>query len=196
MTSPKISQTSKLSARSWSLQARESCPGSIGENGQPVEACAACYATQGSYNFPAVIESRAFNRDDWKRSDFVASMVQALQNDRYFRLFDSGDFVSVELAQKWLEIFRACPWVSFWVPTRSHKFEKFRQVFDQMKKLQNVALRFSSDSITGEFTPGLHGSIILHPDAPTPEGVTRCNSPGRAENALIVGHAGIPLCIP
>jgi hypothetical protein len=41
-----------------------------------------------------------------------------------------------------------------------HKFPKFRQVLDQMKALDNVSVRFSADSITGEYIPGLHGSVI------------------------------------
>jgi hypothetical protein len=47
-----------------------------------------------------------------------------------------------------------------------HKFPKFRMVFDQMKQLKNVSVRFSADSIDGSFTPGLHGSVI-GPDAAT-----------------------------
>jgi len=41
-----------------------------------------------------------------------------------------------------------------------HKFPKFRQVFDAMKRLDNVAVRFSADSVTGEYIEGLHGSVI------------------------------------
>ncbi len=51
----KLSVTSKLDGiRSWSLQALETCPGSLGSNGELVDACRGCYATQGNYRYPNV----------------------------------------------------------------------------------------------------------------------------------------------
>ena len=47
---PRISVTSKLDGiRSWSLQALETCPGSIAAPGELVDACKGCYATSGNY---------------------------------------------------------------------------------------------------------------------------------------------------
>jgi hypothetical protein len=44
----KISVTSKLDGvRSWSLEALDTCPGSIAAPGVLVDACAGCYATTG-----------------------------------------------------------------------------------------------------------------------------------------------------
>jgi len=43
------------------------------------------------------------------------------------------------------------------LPTRMHKFPKFAHVFSQMEALPNVKVRFSSDSIQGEYIEGLHG---------------------------------------
>ena len=60
-------------------------------------------------------------------------------------------------------------WVSHWLPTRMHKFSKFKTVLDDMQALPNVSVRFSSDSVTGEYTKGLHGSVIV----PTPDDVKR-----------------------
>ena len=49
----KLSKTSKLdNIMSWSLQALETCQGSVDEKGELVPACSGCYATQGTYNFP------------------------------------------------------------------------------------------------------------------------------------------------
>jgi len=70
------------------------------------------------------------------------------------------------------------PWVSHWLPTRMHKFPKFSHVFAQMESLPNVKVRFSSDSIRGEYIEGLHGSVI-GPDAATfepREGVKLCEA--------------------
>jgi hypothetical protein len=164
---PKISITSKLDGiRSWSLQAIDTCPGSIASPGVLVDACKGCYATTGNYNYPNVKAPREFNRTDWERLDWSDDMVAALENDRYFRWFDSGDVYSLALAEKILEVMQRTPWCKHWLPTRMHKFPKFRIVFDSMKSLDNVSVRFSSDSITGEYIPGLHGSVI-GPDAAT-----------------------------
>ena len=164
---PRISVTSKLDGiRSWSLQAIDTCPGSIASPGVLVDACKGCYATTGNYNYPNVKAPREFNRTDWERLDWVDDMVAALENDRYFRWFDSGDVYSLALAEKILEVMIRTPWCKHWLPTRMHKFPKFRMVFDSMKSLDNVSVRFSSDSITGEYIPGLHGSVI-GPDAAT-----------------------------
>lgn len=166
---PKISVTSKLDGiRSWSLQAIDTCPGAIASPGVLVDACKGCYATTGNYNYPNVKAPRAHNRDDWQHTDWVDAMVQALDSDRYFRWFDSGDMYTVGLAEKILEVIQRTPWVKHWLPTRMHKFPKFRMVLDAMQSLPNVMVRFSSDAIDGTYTKGLHGSVII----PDPEHVT------------------------
>ena len=164
---PKISITSKLDGiRSWSLQALDTCPGSIDSPGVLVDACKGCYATTGNYAFANVKAPREFNRLDWQRLDWCDDMVAELDNDRYFRWLDSGDLYSLALAEKVLEVMKRTPWCKHWLPTRMHKFPKFRQVFAEMQALDNVMVRFSSDSVTGEYIPGLHGSVI-GPDAAT-----------------------------
>ena len=163
----RISVTSKLDGiRSWSLQALETCPASIETSGVLVDACKGCYATTGNYNYPNVKAPRAENKLDWQRLEWVDDMVAALETDRYFRWLDSGDLYSLALAEKVLEVMVRTPWCKHWLPTRMHKFPKFRMVFDQMRQLENVSLRFSADSIDGSYTKGLHGSVI-GPDAST-----------------------------
>lgn len=158
----KLSVTSKLDGiRSWSLNALDTCPGSVSHKGELVDACTGCYATDNRYRMPSVRAPREHNRQDWQRPDWVKDMVQALDNDRYFRWFDSGDMYSVALARKILAVMRATPHTQHWLPTRMHKFAKFKPVLDAMRALPNVALRLSSDSVLGEFTPGLHGSTII-----------------------------------
>ena len=160
----KISNTSKLDARSWSLQAIDTCPGSWAEPGVLVDACRGCYATTGNYNYPNVIAPRLHNREDWQRLEWADDMVAELDSDRYFRWFDSGDVYSVALAEKILEVMIRTPWCKHWLPTRMHKFPKFRAVFESMQRLDNVMVRFSADSVDGSYIPGLHGSVI-GPDA-------------------------------
>lgn len=171
-----ISRTSKLDGvRSWSLEARKTCPGATDSDGKLVPACAGCYATTGNYRFANVKAPREENRQDWKRADWVGDMVAALRNDRYFRWFDSGDVYALPLALKILAVMEQTPHCQHWLPTRMHKFPKFAPVLAAMEALPNVVVRRSSDSVTGEFTTGLHGSTIL-PDMEAPQGVTLCHA--------------------
>ena len=166
----KLSVTSKLDGiRSWSLNALDTCPASIAAPGILVDACKGCYATTGNYRFANVKAPRDFNKIDWQRLDWVDDMVEALQNDRFFRWFDSGDMYTLGLAEKMLEVMIRTPWVKHWLPTRMHKFPKFALVLREMQSLKNVSVRFSSDSVTGQYTKGLHGSVII----PSPEDVKR-----------------------
>jgi hypothetical protein len=175
-SSIRISVTSKLDGiRSWSLQALETCPGSIGPDGELVAACSGCYATTGNYVFANVKEPRLANREDWKRSAWVSDMVASLNKDRYFRWFDSGDMYDIRLARKILAVMESTPWVSHWLPTRMAKFPKFRSVLASMQALPNVMVRFSSDSVLGEYD-ARHGSVIV-PDAESvPDGATLCRA--------------------
>ena len=51
----KLSKTSKLDGiLSWSLQALETCQGSVNGDGTLVDACKGCYATTGNYNYNMV----------------------------------------------------------------------------------------------------------------------------------------------
>ena len=173
----KLSITSKLDGiRSWSLQALETCPGSIESPGVLVDACKGCYATTGNYNYPNVKAPRAHNKTDWQRLEWTDEMVQALDSDRYFRWFDSGDMYSLGLAEKMLEVMKRTPWVKHWLPTRMHKFPKFALVLAEMQALENVMVRPSSDSIRGEFIVGTHGSVIVENASVVPEGATLCRA--------------------
>ena len=156
----KLSKASKMPCRSWSLQALDTCPASRDASGELVDACKGCYATSGNYRFPNVKAPRVHNREDWKRDAWVADMVQELDNDRYFRWFDSGDIYDVRLARKILEVCEATPWVKHWIPTRMHKFPKFTLVLQRLQSLPNVVLRLSSDSIIGETIEGPTTSTI------------------------------------
>lgn len=164
MSQIKLSKASKMPCRSWSLQALETCPASVKSDGSLVDACKGCYATTGNYNFPNVKAPRLHNREDWKREEWVEDMVAELDNDRYFRWFDSGDLYDIRLARKVLEVMKRTPWVKHWLPTRMYKFTKFVSVLDQMEALPNVVVRKSSDSVHGETVDGKTTSTIIPVD--------------------------------
>ena len=172
----KLSKTSKLGTFSWSLQAIETCPGSMGKDGQLVAACSGCYATTGMYNFPGVKAPRAANKEDWQRAEWVADMVVALKKQTHFRWFDSGDMYALELAEKMLAVMVATPNTRHWLPTRMHKFPKYNQIIAKMQALPNVMVRPSSDAIDGTYTAGVHGSTILPSADAVPAGVTLCRA--------------------
>jgi hypothetical protein len=145
-----------------------------------VDACKGCYAIQGNYRFPNVKAPRESNQKDWKRGAWVADMVAELDNDRYFRWFDSGDMYSLKLAEKILEVMKSTPWVKHWLPTRMHKFKKFHSVFAQMEALPNVVVRYSSDSVTGEVIAGRNTSTIVASLDSGNGNLTVCESSTRA----------------
>lgn len=176
-TKVKLSVTSKLDGiRSWSLNALDTCPGSVSAPGVLVDACRGCYATTGNYRFANVKAPRDFNKIDWQRLDWADDMVQALENDRFFRWFDSGDMYTLGLTEKILEVMIRTPWCKHWLPTRMHKFPKFAIVLREMQSLKNVSVRFSSDSVTGQYTKKLHGSVIIPSPEDVKKGMTLCEA--------------------
>ncbi len=158
----RLSITSKLDGiRSWSLQALDTCSGSINVyTGELVDACKGCYATTGNYLYPNVKAPREHNKEDWQRDSWVDDMVQALDSDRYFRWFDSGDMYTIKLAEKMLEVMKRTPWVKHWLPTRMYKFPKYQAILEQMDALPNVVVRRSSDSVIGEVLDAPWSSTI------------------------------------
>jgi len=171
----KLSKTSKLDGiMSWSLQALDTCPASKNKDGSLVDACKGCYATTGNYRFANVKKPREFNREDWKRDEWVSDMVQSLDSSRYFRWFDSGDMYDIRLAEKILQVMALTPHCKHWLPTRMHKFAKFKDVIQSMQSLDNVVVRFSSDSVTGEIIEGQTTSTIFSDTVP--EGALECKA--------------------
>lgn len=172
----KLSTTSKLGTKSWSLQAFDTCPGSRNKDGSVVPACQGCYARGGFYRFGAAKQVRAANFDDWKRFSWTEDMINALSKQTHFRWFDSGDMYSLELAEKIYVVMACTPHVKHWLPTRMAKFAKFQSIINRMKTLPNVMVRFSSDSVKGEFTPGVHGSTIVPSADTAPENTFVCGA--------------------
>jgi hypothetical protein len=160
----RISATGKMPYKSWSLQAIDTCPGSIGPDGDLVPACRGCYATTGNYRFPNVIAPRMENREDWKRGAWVDDMVHLLRKETHFRWFDSGDCYHIQLGRKILEVMRLTPHVQHWLPTRMYKFAKFERLIDSMNALPNVVVRLSSDDIDGSTVSGRFTSTIFDPE--------------------------------
>ena len=156
-----LSKPSKMPCKTWSLEAGATCPGSIDKATKlPRPVCAGCYAKDGFYHMPAAKTLREANREDWKRAEWVDDMVAALAKQSYFRWFDSGDVYHPALAFKIYLIMQRTPNVKHWLPTTSYEISKIRPILERMKLLANVSVRYSSPSITGEFTED-HGSTVI-----------------------------------
>lgn len=156
-----LSKASKMPAKSWSLEAGATCPGSIDPATKlPVPVCAGCYAKEGFYHMPDAKRVRDENREDWKRAEWADDMVKALKRQTYFRWFDSGDVYHPGLAAKILEVMSRTPHVKHWLPTKSYKIARIRVFLEMMKALPNVSVRYSSDSMVGEFGQE-HGSTVV-----------------------------------
>jgi hypothetical protein len=176
----KLSRTSKLGTYSWSLQAGipadgGTCPGAVAENGDYVTACQGCYARTGMYHFGAVKKVRADNKTDWQRAEWVNDMVNALKKQTHMRWFDSGDLYSMELAEKIYQVAINTPNTKHWIPTRMAKFSKFKAILDKLNALDNVAVRFSSDNVNGEYGPE-NGSVIFDSNKEAPAGTFKCKA--------------------
>ena len=157
-----LSNTSKLGCKSWSLQAIETCPGSVAPDGGLVEVCQGCYATTGNYRFSNVKRVRAVNKEEWKLTSWTHTMVDLLKHESHFRWLDSGDLYSLELAEKVYDVCKATPWCKHWIPTRMYKFAKFQEVLDKLNALPNVVVRYSGDSIDKE-PIGKYVSLVIKP---------------------------------
>jgi len=177
----KISSPSKMKIRNakvgcWSLEARVSCPGSVGPNGKIVEVCKSCYATKGMYRFPNTKKVRQHNKQDYHRDDWVDDMIKEVSKYDYFRWFDSGDIETPELAKKIHAVIKATPNVKHWLPTRSDKVNTIKDYLvlkqagdrmaytDNLATLPNIATRFSADSIglNNNERPGVNSYVIRH----------------------------------
>ena len=193
-TQVKISKTSKMPCKSWSLEALTTCPASFNVEGDLVDACKGCYATTGFYLMKDSVNLREHNRNDWKREEWVAEMVYELRNQTYFRWFDSGDVAWLKLAKKIYQVCEQTPNVRHWLPTRMYKFPKFKAILDKLNELPNVRVRFSSDSIEGDFT-NAHASTII-PYANTPVEAFICEAysrGGKCGDCRACWHKDIPM---
>ena len=193
-TQVKISKTTKMPCKSWSLEALTTCPASLNVEGDLVDACKGCYATTGFYLMKDSVNLREHNRNDWKREEWVAEMVYELRNQTYFRWFDSGDVAWLKLAKKIYQVCEQTPNVRHWLPTRMYKFPKFKAILDKLNELPNVRVRFSSDSIEGDFT-NAHASTII-PYANTPVEAFICEAysrGGKCGDCRACWHKDIPM---
>lgn len=81
-----------------------------------------CYAKQGGYRYPASKAARSHNLAFSQGDAFVSGVVVDLARMRTVntvRIHDSGDFYSQEYFNKWCDIAKALPHLTFYAYTKS-----------------------------------------------------------------------------
>jgi len=130
-----------LKVKTWNIQPSFTCPGKT-------RWCKRnCYACKGQYVFPSVQEAMAWRTLETLGSHFVSSMVAECKRlrNKVVRVHSAGDFYSVEYLQKWIDIAKACPEVTFFTYTRTWHIPSFLPKLQEFASLPNVTLWFSVD---------------------------------------------------
>jgi hypothetical protein len=122
----KLTATSSMPCRSWSLPAEKSCPASkasVVKHGESA-VCGSCYAMAGFYRMSNVKDAQA-SRFAWvmdslvhnNGDEFVSALVRMISDDvnergePIFRVHDSGDLFNHAYVNAWGRIADALPGV-------------------------------------------------------------------------------------
>lgn len=123
-----LSEASKMPGDSWSIPATACRVGSALRK-VPGSTCSTCYALKGRYFFPKTQQAldrrlRALSHPRFVEA-FIVVLKQRLvsragrnKDKRHFRWFDSGDLQGRDNLDKFVQIARALPEITFWLPTR------------------------------------------------------------------------------
>jgi hypothetical protein len=115
-------------------------------------------------------------RTDAGMALWVSVMVQAIVNEEYFRIHDSGDFFNPRYVKAWIMVCKALPATKFWAPTRAWQggvsgllpvYDPLLNALRELAALPNITVRPSALDF-GDYAPvvaGLHaGSSADNPD--------------------------------
>ena len=100
-----------------------------------------CYARKAEIQYPAVLPSRAKNFTLSRSDTFVIQIGEALRKKRKLdtvRIHESGDFYNQKYFDKWIEISRALPDLTFYAYTKNTKI-------DISKRPDNFIMLLSDD---------------------------------------------------
>lgn len=122
----KLQNTENVRFIIWNLPAVKTCP-------FRTPSCEkSCYARKAERVYPQVLPSRERNYIESLENDFTENMIFTLENElkskKYigkkviFRIHESGDFYSQEYSNKWVEIVKHFPGVTFLAYTKSIVF--------------------------------------------------------------------------
>ena len=110
------------------------CPGAL--------ACrAVCYAKQGRYAMPNVLNARKHNLELSLQDSFVPMVIADLARMRKVnavRIHDSGDFYNQEYYNKWCSIARVFPHITFYAYTKTVNMDLFGNKPDNLQITQSL----------------------------------------------------------
>ena len=157
----KLNKTSKMNCFSFSLDARNCVTGSKLRKIKG-STCSTCYALKGNYNYPSVIKNRQNNLGHFESVHFVNVMTFKLQDQKFFRWFDSGDIPNIEGLEKIVQIAINTPWCKHWLPTREIKL--IREYKGSFPK--NLIVRVSAPMIDGQPPKDARNTSTVHTKNP------------------------------
>jgi hypothetical protein len=110
-------------------------------NGDIVKTCPAagvcaqaCYARNGTYNFPGVVERHQqnlayvlYDLPGWQRQ-MAAELAHPRYRGNWVRIHDAGDFFSDAYLTAWLRVMIFRPWVNFYCYTK--EVSRFRRLVE------------------------------------------------------------------
>ena len=157
----KLNKTSKMSAFSFSLDARNCVTGSKLRKIKG-SVCEKCYAFKGRYPTPSVRKNRETNLEHFNNKYFVEVMAFKLQHQKFFRWFDSGDLPNMEGLKKIVRIAEVTPDTKHWLPTREIKL--IQQYLKKNTFPKNLVVRVSGLMIDGPPPKGFKNTSTVHKD--------------------------------
>ena len=149
-----LSNPSKMPSYAWGISARQCVTGSILAE-QEGTICNICYALNGHYLFPVVINAHKIRLDAIKKPEWVDYMAELLtqkykrldKSRLFHRWFDSGDLQSHEHLMKIFEVCELTPHIKYWLATREYKIISKIKYKDIPK---NLVVRASGIKIDGQ----------------------------------------------
>lgn len=157
----KLNKTSKMSAFSFSLDARNCVTGSKLRKIKG-SVCEKCYAFKGRYPTPSVRKNRETNLEHFNNKYFVEVMAFKLQHQKFFRWFDSGDLPNMEGLKKIVRIAEVTPDTKHWLPTREIKL--IQRYLKNNTFPKNLVVRVSAPMVDGPPPKGFKNTSTVHKD--------------------------------
>lgn len=161
------SKLMKDGVASFNLVPIETCPGA--------GSCAKyCYADTGSFLrfWKTTMPPRVSNWLASQKDDFVPKMIDMIGKEKKkgkikaIRIHDSGDFYAPQYIDKWVDIAKAHPDMTFYAYTKSHH-PKLRERLNELEKLPNVNIVQSFGSKYDHLIDPSKPHCVVFPDKET-----------------------------
>jgi len=149
-----LSNPSKMPSYAWGISAKKCVTGSKLAK-QKGTICNKCYALNGHYLFPVVINAHKIRLDAIKKPEWVDYMAELLtlkykklaKSRLFHRWFDSGDIQSYEHLMKIFKVCELTPHIKYWLATREYQIISKIKYKDIPK---NLVVRASGIKIDGQ----------------------------------------------